>query len=126
MTVTAIKKKLCILCIQCIRIYSIGIKEEIMKIVLDRQTTEVYIGKNAKTVDNKYYWNATFTTDFEADGDVQQFIKLICKFLNDCSDKVKVGDKGTAVKIIADSRTGYFSFSIELIEMTALKMIEIE
>lgn len=97
-----------------------------MKIVLDRQTTEVYISKNAETVDSKCYWNATFTTDFNSDGDVKQFIRLVCKFLNDCSDRVKVGDKGTAVKIIADSRTGYFSFSVELIEMTALKMIEIE
>lgn len=96
-----------------------------MKIVLDRQTTEVYISKNAETVDNKYYWNATFTTDFKADGDVKQFMKLVCKFLNDCSDRVKVGDKGTTVRIIADSRTGYFSFSVELIEMTTLKMAEI-
>lgn len=97
-----------------------------MKIVLDRQTTEVYISKNAETVDNKYYWNATFTTDFKTDGNVKEFMKLVCKFLNDCSDRVKVGDKGMTVKIIADSRTGYFSFSVELIEMTTLKMTEIE
>lgn len=97
-----------------------------MKIVLDRQTTEVYISKNAETVDNKYYWNVTFTTDFKVDGDVKAFMKLVCRFLNDYSDRVKVGDKGTAVKIIADSRTGYFSFSVELIEMTSLKMTEIE
>lgn len=96
-----------------------------MKIVLDRQTTEVYISKNAETVDSKYYWNATFTTDFKVDGDVKEFMKLVCKFLNDCSDRVKVGDKGTSTRIIADSRTGYFSFSVELIEMTTLKMAEI-
>lgn len=97
-----------------------------MKVILDRQTTEVYISKNAENIDTKYYWNATFTTDFKADGDVKKFMRLVCKFLNDYSDRVKVGEKGTAFKMIADSRTGYFSFSVELIEMTDLKMAEIE
>lgn len=97
-----------------------------MKIVLDRQTTEVSIQKNAENVDlTKYYWNATFTTDFKTDGDVREFMKLICKFLNDYSNKVKIGDKATTARVVADSRTGNFSFSIELMEITDLKMAEV-
>lgn len=98
-----------------------------MKIVLDRQKTEVSIQKNAENVDlTKYYWNAVFTTDFKTDGDMREFMKLVCKFLNEYSDRVKISDKATNASVIADSRTGNFSFSIELIEMTKLKMAEIE
>lgn len=97
-----------------------------MKIVLDRQTTEVSVPKNAENIDlTKYYWNAVFTTDFKTDGDVREFMRLVCKFLNDYSDSVKIGDKATNVRVFADSRTENFSFSIELIEMTDLKMAEI-
>lgn len=42
---------------------------------------------------------------------VNEFMRLVCKFLNDCSDKVKTGDKATNARVIADSRTGYFSFT---------------
>jgi hypothetical protein len=98
-----------------------------MKIILDRQTTEISVPKNAENIDlTKYYWNATFTTNFKADGNAKEFTRLVCKFLNDYSDRIKTGDKATNARIIADSRTGYFSFSVELIEMTALKMAEIE
>lgn len=97
-----------------------------MKIVLDRQTTEISIKKNAESADiANYYWNATFTTDFKADGNVKEFVRLVCKFLRDYSDKVKIGDKATNARIIADSRTGNFSFSLELTEMTILKMAEV-
>lgn len=97
-----------------------------MKIVLDRQTTEISIQKNAESADiANYYWNATFTTDFKTDGNVREFIRLVCKFLNDYSDRVKTGDKATNARVVADSRTGYFSFTIELIEMTDLTMVEV-
>lgn len=97
-----------------------------MKIALDRQTTEVYINKNAENIDcAKCYWNATFNTNFKIDGNVRDFTRLVCKFLNEHSDKVKVGDKPATARIIADSRTGYFSFSLELVEMTDLTMIEV-
>lgn len=97
-----------------------------MKIVLDRQTTEISIKKNAESADiANYYWNATFTTDFKADGNVQEFTRLVCAFLNNYSDRIKTGDKATNARIIADSRTENFSFTIELIEMTDLKMVEI-
>lgn len=97
-----------------------------MKIVLDRQTTEVSVQKNAENVDlTKYYWNATFTTDFKTDGDVREFVRLVCKFLNDYSDRIKIGDKPTNVRVVADSRIGNFSFTVELIKMTDLKMAEI-
>lgn len=94
-----------------------------MKIVLDRQTTAISIQKNAENVDlTNYFWNAVFTTDFKIDGDVRVFMKLICKFLK-CPD-IKVADR-TEVRLVADSRTGYFSFTIELKEMTTLTMAEI-
>lgn len=97
-----------------------------MKIVLDRQTTEVSVQKNIENIDlTKYYWNAVFTTDFNIDGNVREFMRLVCKFLNDYSDRVKIGDKATNARLIADSRTGNFSFTIELIEMTDLKMAEV-
>ncbi len=97
-----------------------------MKIILDKQTTEVHIKKNATNVDfNRCFWNATFITDFKTDSDVREFMRLVCKFLNDCSDRVKVGDTATTARIVADSRTGCFSFSIELIEMTTLTTIEV-
>lgn len=42
-----------------------------MKIVLDKQTTEVHISKNATNVDfNRCFWNATFITDFKTDGNI--------------------------------------------------------
>ena len=66
-----------------------------------------------------------FNTDFTIDGDVREFMRLVCKFLNDYSDRVKTGDKATTTRIVADSRTGYFSFTVELIAMTDLKMTEI-
>lgn len=97
-----------------------------MKIILDRQTTEISVPKNAENIDlTKYYWNAVFTTDFKTDDNVREFIRLVCKFLNDYSNRVKIGDKATNARIVADSRNGNFSFSIELIEMTTLKMAEI-
>ena len=97
-----------------------------VKIVLDRQTTEISVPKNAKNIDlTKYYWNAVFNTDFKTDGDIREFTRLVCKFLNDCSDRVKVGDTATTARIVADSRTGCFSFSLELIEMTTLTTIEV-
>ena len=46
-------------------------KGAIMKIVLDKQTTEVHISKNATNVDfNRCFWNATFITDFKTDGNI--------------------------------------------------------
>lgn len=49
-----------------------------MKIVLDRQTTEVSIQKNATNVDvTKYCWNAVFNTDFKTDGDIKEFMRLM-------------------------------------------------
>lgn len=97
-----------------------------MKIILDRQTTEISVPKNATNIDlTKYYWNAVFTTDFKTDGNVREFIRLVCKFLNDYFDSVKTGDKATNARIVADSRTGYFSFTVELIEMTDLTMVEV-
>lgn len=97
-----------------------------MKIVLDRQTTEVHIKKNAINVDfNRCFWNATFLTDYNADGDVKHFMELVCKFLNTYSDEVKVFDTGTEVRVIADSRTGKYAFTIELKEQTTLKEVEI-
>lgn len=97
-----------------------------MKIILDRQTTEISVPKNAENIDlTKYYWTATFATDFKADGKTKEFTRLVCKFLNDYSDRVKTGDKATNVRIVADSRTGNFSFSLELIEMTTLRMAEV-
>ena len=97
-----------------------------MKIVLDRQATEISVPKNATNIDlTKYFWSATFNTDFKTDGNVREFIRLVCKFLNDYSDRVKTGDKATNARIVADSRTGCFSFSLELIEMTDLTMVEV-
>ena len=97
-----------------------------MKIVLDRQTTEVHIKKNATTADlNKCFWNVTFLTDFNTDGNASDFMKLVCKFLNEYSDEVKVCDIGTEVRVIADSRTGKYSFTVELKEKTDLKEVEI-
>ncbi|MDE6679154.1 MAG: hypothetical protein K2K02_08950 [Ruminococcus sp.] len=97
-----------------------------MKIALDKQTTEVHIKKNATNVDfNRCFWNATFITDFKTDGNIREFTRLLCTFLNDCSDRVKVGDTATTARIVADSRTGCFSFSLELIEMTTLTTIEV-
>lgn len=100
--------------------------EKIMKIILDRQTTEVSVPKNATNIDlTNYFWSATFNTDFKTDGKVNEFIRLVCKFLNDYSDRVKTGDKATNARIVADSRTGYFSFTVELMEMTDLTMVEV-
>ena len=97
-----------------------------MKIALDRQTTEISVPKNATNIDlTKYYWNAVFNTDFTIDGDIKEFMRLVCKFLNDCSDRVKIGDKSTNARIVANSRTGYFSFTVELIAMTDLKTAEV-
>ena len=96
-----------------------------MKIVLDRQVTEVHIKKNVTNVDfNRCCWNATFLTDFTTDGNASDFMKLVCQFLNTYSDEVKVFDTGT-VRVVADSRTGKYSFVIELKEMTNLKEAEI-
>lgn len=97
-----------------------------MKIALDRQTTEVHISKNATNVDfNRCFWNSTFLTDFITDGDVRDFMELVCKFINKYSDEVKIFDNGTEARVIADSRTGKYSFTIELKEKTDLKEAEI-
>lgn len=97
-----------------------------MKIVLDRQTTEISVPKNATNVDVvKNDWVATFITDFKTDGNIREFTRLICTFLNDCSDRVKVGDKPATARIVADSRTGCFSFTVELMTMTDLTTVEI-
>ena len=97
-----------------------------MKIVLDRQVTEVHISKNATKADfNKCFWNATFLTDYTTDGNASEFMELVCKFLNTYSDEVKIFDTGTDARIVADSRTGKYSFTIELKEQTSLTEAEI-
>ncbi|MDE6678934.1 MAG: hypothetical protein K2K02_07820 [Ruminococcus sp.] len=97
-----------------------------MKIVLDRQTTEVHIKKNVTNVDfSRCFWNVTFLTDFNTDGNVNDFMKLVCKFLNEYSDAIKVFDTGTEVRVVADSRTGKYSFTVELKEKTTLTEAEI-